>query len=1204
MKFEIVQDNYDNIPIILVDCSGSTDIKCGNFDTKIKSVKGNVLNQELYLVKKYFESKNIDKIYLMFWNDKAIIHSKLPILVSSIDTIKIPSCGGTNLSPALKAIPDSWIDNKENIDLFIYTDGEICDDNTKLSNEINKLFKKKIRIYINTVEPNKNNYLETDCGAGNKIFEIIRSEKLTFRVKKFSSYNEYHNAEPFVSFSNPDVGPGLVSFRDNIFRIDKTHEFIEWIEDIITKTILDDELLKLALDLSMTLHHLTKNKSLPVQNKIINLFSELFVEKGQIYKKVRNLFLQEIDNHSQGKSSTFQTYKKNREKVFEKAQLSLFDNTKDSLETIPSDIWVSLPVDVLDNDVSNDNITFIKHEKYVITSFETNVSHHINLSDKTYKNAGVKINNYTIPMIPSKIILDKDIKDQCLRQWIRANYSKKCKLNASSDLIQYYFLIDAMKIILSDVSDTIKIAYEKLCMVMLDRKRFGTEITEYDYLLNNPPAPVTNSPVTNSSDDKINWILQNALLHSQIEQMNPMTLWFCFISALNDEMLVKAQFPYCKDDLVKDGLFNDKLDNEIPSHNKIFKFIKSKFIPIKEFELNVKKFNYDYQCYITLDDTSETGGYLIPKHNIGTKIICHPKFVLSELAYNDFCSQSDMTKCPICCKQLNLCDFVKVENEKELNLKYNKNQQLPNINEPIYDTNLYDCVKIPKNMYCEEEKTDFDLKKMSDCNFEVNSFQIDSPILKEAIGSRIIEIITQEEFNKTVEKRYPFLSKLNWDGVCLAGGFCRSILLRQRLKDFDFFFYGKDNLETFTNFMHNLLIQVKQSDEKIKFLIMYKHQFNVFEVVCVYDPNNFFVPNYKLDNFKQYDFKSLHQFDKYTIIDPETNKVYRKKKYSSRLIEVLDLAVNQNEIKAKSLKSRYEDSIKDSIKDVTIENRDLSNYFEDGDINGIRMKYRFQFILLNNDTISNLFSKFDMYPCRVAWDGNTTWFTNKSEFAYKYMCNIVNVNNYSSLMSHRLSKYFTYGFNIVMPELNIDKINQDFFDNKILFKIEDLVFNIIDIDCNQLLVEHNSHIADKIDSIERIEQKNMIKGKVLYKSSLFCSLVSLLRYIKINDISYKFTSDIILLDKSNKIDFMEKTEEIKFIDSIDTRIEQYDWYKQYKKANSDEEISKKYKSRLEILKNNNEISDKNYNIIYKSITKKNYLKVEKDLLIIENENNK
>jgi hypothetical protein len=59
---------------------------------------------------------------------------------------------------------------------------------------------------------------------------------------------------------------------------------------------------------------------------------------------------------------------------------------------------------------------------------------------------------------------------------------------------------------------------------------------------------------------------------------------------------------------------------------------------------------------------------------------------------------------------------------------------------------------------------------------------------------------------------------------------------------------------------------------------LYKPLFNVFEIVCVHDPNNFFTPNYKLDNFTRYDFKSLHKFDKYTIIDPETSNVYRRHK--------------------------------------------------------------------------------------------------------------------------------------------------------------------------------------------------------------------------------------------------------------------------------------------------------------------------------------
>ena len=150
-----------------------------------------------------------------------------------------------------------------------------------------------------------------------------------------------------------------------------------------------------------------------------------------------------------------------------------------------------------------------------------------------------------------------------------------------------------------------------------------------------------------------------------------------------------------------------------------------------------------------------------------------------------------------------------------------------------------------------------------------------------------------------------------------------------------------------------------------------------------------------------------------------------------------------------------------------IESIDFSNYFEDGDVTGVRMKYRFQFILTRNNDIPHIFSNFDLYPSRVAWDGKTTWFTSKSEQAYKYMCNIVNENCYSPLYEHRLLKYFTYGFSIVLPELNIKTI-----ENKHSLKISDnFMFNINYVNKNQILVEHNSHIADKLSSIEFSNKK-------------------------------------------------------------------------------------------------------------------------------------
>lgn len=53
---------------------------------------------------------------------------------------------------------------------------------------------------------------------------------------------------------------------------------------------------------------------------------------------------------------------------------------------------------------------------------------------------------------------------------------------------------------------------------------------------------------------------------------------------------------------------------------------------------------------------------------------------------------------------------------------------------------------------------------------------------------------------------------------------------------------------------------------------------------------------------------------------------------------------------------------------------------------------------------------------------------------------------------------------------------------------------------------------------------------------LFCSLVFLLRYVKINEISYKFTKEIILPDpaKNFLVNFREKNETIQFIDKIES----------------------------------------------------------------------
>ena len=43
--------------------------------------------------------------------------------------------------------------------------------------------------------------------------------------------------------------------------------------------------------------------------------------------------------------------------------------------------------------------------------------------------------------------------------------------------------------------------------------------------------------------------------------------------------------------------------------------------------------------------------------------------------------------------------------------------------------------------------------------------------------------------------RYPFLQKISYDNMIIGGGFPRSIMMKQKAKDVDFFFYGLNGEE-------------------------------------------------------------------------------------------------------------------------------------------------------------------------------------------------------------------------------------------------------------------------------------------------------------------------------------------------------------------------------------------------------------------------
>jgi len=489
-------------------------------------------------------------------------------------------------------------------------------------------------------------------------------------------------------------------------------------------------------------------------------------------------------------------------------------------------------------------------------------------------------------------------------------------------------------------------------------------------------------------------------------------------------------------------------------------------------------------------------------------------------------------------------------------------------------------------------------------------YSIDAPYIREPLGNRSLAIKSQREFHTVVEQLYPWLLKVNMQNVCVAGGFCRSILLRQRLKDFDFFIYDDTTPEqreatssdqavgrgdataaagggshrsdadyerTLIRLATDLMMQVKAVHDKVKFLLLYKPGNNVFEICVVQDPNNFFKPGYSLDNFKQYAYSGLQQWDKEVIIDATTGTVFRKQYWyeddsEQRAFNIKDKLEEVRKHKAaveaaaaaaaagesaaaekskpRSRRQQQQANPEDDLEGI--ENVDFSNYFEDGDVNGVHMLYRFQIIMTKNPSIPHILNQFDFYLCRTAWDGRTTFLTPRAAHAYRYMINIVNQNNYSDVFCHRLAKYFTYGFSIVLPELDLDKVRAMIdeaaqggdghgsdddsegeravyleLDRKYPYDLDDyeqkgdfdgIRFKLNSIHGKCIMVEKNSHVQKQLRNIEQLEIRHLQKiaqqqaagdkpatNNALYISSLFCSLVSLLRYVSINSVPYLVT---------------------------------------------------------------------------------------------------
>jgi hypothetical protein len=278
----------------------------------------------------------------------------------------------------------------------------------------------------------------------------------------------------------------------------------------------------------------------------------------------------------------------------------------------------------------------------------------------------------------------------------------------------------------------------------------------------------------------------------------------------------------------------------------------------------------DYYDFVTLEDTSEIGGYKFPDYKIGKKIF-KSKFVISPDSYEFLKSESKVgeTKCPITGNMVKLTLLQKV-GPKNLTNKYPINDQ--DFNMELFNTKKFEKVDIKKLDLM--KLSGLELKKSTDYDFTNYPYEFVPrvPIITEKLYKERVQYRTSEEFKNQITIRYDWLNKLDFSNILIAGGFCKSLIFDEKVNDIDIYMYGLDSDIDYSNRLEKLVVDfTKIIGEKYKksvSLQAYKKEFNVYELIYFENIKDLQKQNFQLEDLTQMKYICKIQI----IMRKQTNK--------------------------------------------------------------------------------------------------------------------------------------------------------------------------------------------------------------------------------------------------------------------------------------------------------------------------------------------
>ncbi len=515
----------------------------------------------------------------------------------------------------------TWIDNITPTKIYLITDGEMTAPGSEFEESI-KTFTSKynnIQLKILTVEPIVRNYNDltnetSHTVAGCDVYNIIKQNNLTSHISEFTSYSlNYPNG--YTHIENAIVPNGFAPFGAKYFSLLKMHEYMLFLQSEIDQCKSDDDVLAIVQKLSGTVSVLIKDKSPQIGEDIIRHLCSMFRKTSVDIMFINFILRRSLANKLAGSAELFSNYRAQLNQLYKTAEQLLHNNVKDAIGIRR---FISMPV-----------------HNTIVSGPGDLVKDPVHLQKNTYEHAAVTINGILVPALPFVLAGElSPMNEQCLRQWIRAIVAHQYSTNPMSILIIYLVLGINIIVQASDLPPDVKDTFKYFGTVMLKKKNYSCNVTELERL-EQGYLPMTN---TNDIKDIFKHLEQTATLLN-FGKTAPFALWYKMCEALGNEKILTYQLAHCVD--------------SIKDVNKVVSPAVYSYSHISDDR------GFDYQCIITLDDISNTGGYRFNPHISPSGALCQHKHMLSYDGYANFISQHNVL-CPICYANLTHADFEKV----------------------------------------------------------------------------------------------------------------------------------------------------------------------------------------------------------------------------------------------------------------------------------------------------------------------------------------------------------------------------------------------------------------------------------------------------------------------------------------------------------------------------------------------------------------